>query len=74
MLKIIVNGKTIDAPASYATYEEIVELAGHAGNPTVTYSAWLSKDVRKSGVMFTTCEPVEIVDGMHFEVVHTGNA
>lgn len=73
-LKIIVNGKTMDCVDSHLTYEKVVELADDTGQPSVAYSAWLSKDVRKSGTMHATSEPVEVYDGMHFTVMHTGNA
>jgi hypothetical protein len=73
-MKINVNDKALIFEGTHVTYEQIVELAGDHGHPTVVYHAHLGGDVERSGEMHTGCAPLAIVDGMTFDVVHTGNA
>jgi len=57
------------------TYDEIVELAGMPGTPTVTYAAKRNNgDTMRSGTMYPGCKPLELSHTMRFTVVHTGGA
>lgn len=73
-LTIIVNGKHIETSLSEVHYADVVAFAGKEGNPSVTYRARLGGDLTKSGMMHEGSGPVTLVDGMVFNVMHTGNA
>lgn len=73
-MRIVVNGQSIKTDAISISYEEIVELAGYSGNPSVTYCSKLDGDVRRQGTMYAGCSPVLLTDVMIFDVVHTGAA
>lgn len=70
---IILNGKTCDVDA-HLSYEQVVELAGLTGHPTVTYRGKRQGDSCREGEMHTGCNILHIEDGMIFNVMHTGNA
>lgn len=72
-IRIIVNGLEFLVEEK-VTYEQIVELAGKRGNPTVTYSTRRKGDSRRSGEMHQGCNPVQVEEGMMFNAMHTGNA
>lgn len=74
LVRIIVNGLEFKVGRE-VTYEQVVELAGKRGNPTVTYSTRRRRgDALRSGTMHTGCRPVAVEDGMVFSAMHTGNA
>lgn len=71
-MNIIINGVgcIVHDDCTHIDYEEVVRRSGGVGNPTVTYG-------RGSGGPQGTLSPerdVEIVNGMVFNVCHTGNA
>ena len=72
-MKINVNGELRDFEGTSITYEQIVEMAGKKGNPSVIYNVRISDDMRRSGPMHAGSR-VTIVEGMTFSVIHTGNA
>lgn len=72
-IKIIVNGLEFLVEET-VTYEQIVELAGKRGNPTVVYSSKKRGDSQRSGEMHTGCRPVRVEPFMVFSAMHTGNA
>lgn len=73
-MKITINGRDHDVPGGYLSYEELVKLAGKTGNPSATYLGPRMGDMRRGGIMHPGCKPIELEEGMHFDVVHTGNA
>lgn len=72
-MKITVNGIEHELPdGSYSTtYEQIVELAGESGTPSV---AVRFGDRGRAGMAPCKGEAVELDDGARINVVHTGNA
>jgi hypothetical protein len=72
-MKIKVNGEMRDFEGTSITYEQIVELAGKKGHPSVTYSVRVSDDIRRSGPMHAGTS-VTVVESMTFSAIHTGNA
>jgi hypothetical protein len=73
-MRIIVNGRPIHTNLVTVSYEEIVALAGHSGNPSAVYSSKRDGDVRRQGAMYSGCSPVLLTDVMTFDVAHTGAA
>lgn len=73
-MTIIINGIPITTSKSELSYEDVVELAGKKGYPTVVYSSPRRGDSNRSGEMHFGCPTVHIEDQMVFSVVHTGNA
>ncbi len=73
-VEIIVNGSRLTVGGTHLTYDEVVELAGSSGNPTVVYSSAKKGDTRRSGEMHRGCADVAMEAGMVFTVMHTGNA
>jgi len=73
-MRIIVNGFAVYFEPACISYQEIVELAGLTGTPSVTYSSKRDGDVRREGTMHAGCSPVLLTDVMVFNVVHTGGA
>lgn len=70
---IHVNGVETTTDLQIATYEQVVELAGERGSPSVAYSYRVGVHQR-AGTMYPGCKPIELATGMVFTVVHTGNA
>ena len=73
-MTIIINGDPILTNSPELNYEDIVELAGKKGYPTVTYSSPRLGDSKRSGEMHFGSPAVPIEDQMIFSVVHTGHA
>ncbi len=73
-MKITVNGNRLDFFGSQIGYAEVVKLADMSGSPSVTYQGPRAGDTRRSGTMRPGCMPVELDDGMVFNVAHTDRA
>ena len=73
-MEIIVNGETRTVTQTEVTYEDIVDLAGHKGYPTVVYQGPRKGDAHRSGTLHMGSKPVRLESGMVFSVTHTGNA
>jgi len=73
-MKIYVNAREHLLDPGFVTYRDVVNLAEERGTPTVTYHVRLDGDLSRSGVMYTGCKPVDLADGMVFNVMHTDNA
>lgn len=72
-MKITVNGTAHELPdgAYLTTYEQLVELAGETGTPSVAVSLG---DKSRAGLAPSPGSSVELDDGARITVVHTGNA
>lgn len=73
-MRIIVNGASIEFKETSISYEEIVNLSGLTGSPSVAYCSKRDGDVRRDGTMYAGCSPVLLTDVMVFTVAHTGSA
>jgi len=73
-VNIIINHRTISVDKQVVAYEEVVKLAGQLGYPTVVYCGPRHGDVRREGLMYPGCRPVELESNMRFTVIHTDNA
>jgi hypothetical protein len=74
-MKVAVNGteRWLRQSESPMTYEQIVELAGLTGQPTMTYHVRIDSDTVRQGTLIAG-ESRELAHGMRISVVHTGNA
>lgn len=70
MVSITVNGDQRQVPKR-VTYEDLVRLAGLTGNPSMTVSFG---DRSRSGRAPYAGQTIDLDDGAHVTVVHTGNA
>lgn len=72
-MKITVNGTEHVLPDGQypTTYEQLVELAGETGTPSVAVSLG---DKSRAGLAPYPGSSVELDDGARVTVVHTGNA
>ena len=69
-VSITINGDPHTAPKK-ATYEQLVQLAGLKGNPSMVVSFG---DRSRAGRAPHRGDTIELDDGAHVTVVHTGNA
>lgn len=67
-----INGEAHVARGGVLTYEQVVELAGLRGTPSVVFSN-ADQDPR-SGILAPGDGPVRVKDDTHITAVHTGNA
>lgn len=69
-MNVTLNGVAIELAGESISYEQLADLAGYAPNrvPTVTYSS------RERNGNLTAGQSADLVEGMHFNVVITGNA
>lgn len=73
-VKITINDRLFDHDPPCITYEEVVALAGYAGNEyLVKYSSKRDGVVRREGTL-NVGTTVLITDVMSFRVSHAGNA
>jgi hypothetical protein len=72
-MQINVNGRIVTANKPRYSYEEIVAIAGKAGNPTTVYYWQGPGDITRQGTLYTG-KSINVEDGMQFTCVHTGNA
>lgn len=74
-MQVTINGtqRWLRQSESPITYEQIVELAGLTGAPTMTYHAKINGDTVRQGTLIAG-ESLELAHGMRISVVHTGNA
>lgn len=71
-MKITVNSKPHELEAGgLVTYEQLVHLAGQRGTPTIVVSFGNRDRAGKSPLPGAT---IELDEGAHVTVVHTGNA
>jgi len=72
-MKITVNGAPHELPDGQypTTYEQLVELAGETGTPSVAVSLG---DKSRAGLAPYPGSVVELDEGARVTVVHTGNA
>lgn len=74
-MNIYVNGKATETELVEVHYADVVALAGMSGNPSVTYRARLGHDdTSRAGTLYEGKAPIRLIEGMAFNVVHTGNA
>lgn len=70
---IIINGTGHEIEKAVLTYEEIRDLAGLEGHPTMVFHGKQSNGNKVGGSLIAGRE-IGLVEGMIFSVVHTGNA
>lgn len=70
---INVNGKEHKIPKAVMTYEDVLKLAELEGNPTMVFHGKQSNGNKIAGSLIPGQE-IGLVEGMRFQVVHTGNA
>lgn len=73
-MTIIINGIPVVTESSEMSYDDIVQLAGKKGYPTVAYSSLRQGDSTRSGEMHFGGPTVRLEEMMIFNVAHTGNA
>lgn len=72
MMKIFVNGEEYNTEELSLAYEDIVSFAGLAGTPSMTLHA--KKGQYSMDKIVSPGDDVPVIEGMRFEVHHTGNA
>lgn len=66
---VVINGRSYEMIAAGAIdYEELVELAGMTGTPSMTWKCGSSSGILHPG------EGVFVLQGLRVEIAHTGNA
>ena len=72
--KYMLNGKKMELFKTYLSFSELVELAGYkkGDTPTIVYYHKDGKKTRAGSLL--PGNSVEVLDGMIFNVVHTGGA
>ncbi len=71
---IIVNGREMKVSPRALTYEDVVELAGKKGQPTITWRVKNASGGLSDGTMSRGSFSIVPSNGMVFNVVHTDNA
>lgn len=69
-VSVTINGAQRHVPKR-ATYEQLVQMAGATGNPSMSVSFG---DRSRAGRAPRAGETIDLDDGAHVTVVHTGNA
>ena len=70
--EITING-TKHVVGGSVSYEQLVQLAGMKGSPSIAYSGPRTGDTRREGTVHIG-QSITTQQGMNFTVIHTGNA
>lgn len=76
---ITINGRDFEMVKDWVTYDEIVQMAGMTGNPSMTFAMKFGagpdgQPARYCGILHSTSQPLSLWGPTHFDCVHTGNA
>lgn len=73
MATITVSNCRRETDSDSISYAEVVALAEQIGQPSVMYSKQIAHDVHRDGILIPG-QTISDIEGMRFNVCHTGNA